>query len=121
MNLLADECCDAPLVVGLRADGHDVIYIKESAPGSTDQSILQLSCAQQRVLLTEDKDFGELVVRLALPAYGIVFLRMDPADSTAKLSRLREVIRNDGHRLAGSFVVVDQDKVRFRPIHPSTP
>jgi predicted nuclease of predicted toxin-antitoxin system len=116
MNFLADECVDEPLVNGLRADGHDVTYIREIAAGSDDRSVLKLAADQNRILLTEDKDFGELVVRLAMPAYGIVFLRMDPADRAAKLERLREVIQEYSDRLAGSLVVVDEAKVRFRPL-----
>jgi len=60
VKLLADECCDALLVEGLRADGHDVLYMKETAPGATDAIVVQLAGDQQRVLGTEDKDFGEL-------------------------------------------------------------
>lgn len=60
MKLLADECCDVLVVTGLRNDGHDVVYIKETAPGSDDESVLNLAAGEQRVLLTEDKDFGEL-------------------------------------------------------------
>jgi predicted nuclease of predicted toxin-antitoxin system len=116
VRLVADECCDALLVADLRTDGHDVVYIKEIAAGADDHTVLQLAAAQQRLLLTEDKDFGELVVRLGLPAYGIILLRMDPSDSAAKLARLREVVQTDSHRLAGFFVVVDEGKARFRPL-----
>jgi predicted nuclease of predicted toxin-antitoxin system len=59
-------------VEGLRKDGHDVLYVKEIAPGTDDSAVLQMAASQQRVLLTEDKDFGLLVVRLKLPAYGII-------------------------------------------------
>lgn len=81
MKFLADECCDALLVAGLRGDGHHVAYVMEFAPGRPDEWVLQQAAAEDRILLTEDKDFGNLVVRLGLPAYGIVLLRMNPADS----------------------------------------
>jgi predicted nuclease of predicted toxin-antitoxin system len=116
VNFLADECCDALLVAGLQSDGHDVRYVKEIAPGSDDEIVLQMAASQQRILLTEDKDFGELVVRLKLPAYGIVLLRMNPVDSAGKLARLREVLAKDASRLAGTFVVVDEGKTRFRAL-----
>ena len=116
MKLAADECCDALLVAVLRRDGHDVWYVMESARGMDDQSILRQAAEDERVLVTEDKDFGELVVRLGLPAYGIVLLRIEPADSDAKLVRLREVLDKHGARLAGSFAVVDRWKTRFRPL-----
>jgi len=116
VRFLADECCDALLVDGLRQDAHDVLYVKEAAPGAADATVLQMAADQQRVLLTEDKDFGELVVRLKLPAYGIVLLRMNPADSSAKLARLRYLLLHQVHRLPGTFVVLDQKKVRFRSL-----
>ena len=117
MKLAADECCDALLVSGLRRDGHDVWYVKESARGRDDVSILHQAATEERVLVTEDKDFGELVVRLGLPAHGIVLLRIEPADSDAKLLRLRQVLNEHGARLPGSFTVVDRWKTRFRPLH----
>lgn len=116
MNFVADECCDALLVAGLRGDGHDVVYIQEVSPGCDDDAVLHLAASQQRILLTEDKDFGELVVRLKLPAYGIVLLRLDPSNPDAKLNRLREVLSQDAARLPGSLVVIDETKARFRPL-----
>lgn len=116
MKFAADECCDALIVGALRAEGHDVWYASESAGGADDESVLNRAATEERVLLTEDKDFGELVIRLGLPAYGIVLLRMNPADSESKLGRLREVLTSDADRIPGAFVVVDERKTRFRPI-----
>jgi predicted nuclease of predicted toxin-antitoxin system len=104
------------LVDGLRRDGHDVLYIKETDPGATDDTVLQTAADQQRVLLTEDKDFGELVVRLKLPAYGIVLLRINPADSAAKLARVRHLLQHHAQRLPGSFVVLSEKRARFRSL-----
>ncbi len=116
MNFLADECCDALIVAGLRSDGHDVAYVKEIAAGSDDETVLQMAFGDQRLLLTEDKDFGELVVRLKLPTHGVVLLRMNPVDSAVKLARLREVLADES-RLIGAFVVVDEVKTRFRSLN----
>ena len=116
MNLAADECCDALLVEGLRSDGHDVLYVKEAAPGTDDGKVLHMAAGQQRIFLTEDKDFGELVVRLKLPAYGIVLLRINPSDSALKLTRLRQLLERNAQRLPGSFVVLDEKKARFRAL-----
>jgi predicted nuclease of predicted toxin-antitoxin system len=116
VNFVADECCDAVLVAALRRDGHDVLYVREFGPGSDDDVVLQLSATQQRVLLTEDKDFGELVVRFKLPAFAVVLLRIDPADTNTKLTRLREVLAQDASRIAGSIAVIDESKTRFRPL-----
>jgi predicted nuclease of predicted toxin-antitoxin system len=61
VNFLADESCDAAIVRGLRGDGHDVLAVADVIPGALDPAVIQLAVSQQRVLLTEDKDFGQLV------------------------------------------------------------
>ena len=61
MRWFADECVDAALVHRLRGAGHDVIYAAEIAAGTTDIQLLRRANDEHRLLLTEDKDFGELV------------------------------------------------------------
>jgi predicted nuclease of predicted toxin-antitoxin system len=63
MRWLADECVAAPLVWFLRAGGHDVLYVAESAAGLSDPDVISLALREKRLLLTEDKDFGDLVFR----------------------------------------------------------
>jgi len=117
MKLLADECCSAGLVSALRADGHDVVYVVEALRGATDDVILERAFSQDRLLLTEDKDFGELVYRLGLRAHGIILLRFDVADRALKTPRTRELLLRHSEHLRGSFVVLEADKVRIRPLH----
>ena len=64
MRLLADEGVDAAIVARLRFDGYDVVYVAELSPGITDDAVLELANAEERILMTADKDFGELVFRL---------------------------------------------------------
>lgn len=116
MRFLADECCDTALVNALRDDGHDVLYAVESLRGGTDDDLLARALSESRVVLTEDKDFGELVYRLRRPAYGIVLLRFDVADRALKVPRLRDLLQHQATRLAGAFVVLESDKVRVRPL-----
>ena len=75
LKFLADECCDLGLVTLLRAEGHDVRYQLEEKPSALDHDILEDAYKQERVLSTEDKDFGELVYRLRKPAKGIILIR----------------------------------------------
>ena len=116
MKLLADECCDAALVETLRADGHDVLYVFESLRGAFDEDVLTRAFSEDRLLITEDKDFGELVYRLERPAKGIILLRFETIDRALKIPRLLELLRQDSQRLPGSFVVIEADKVRVRPL-----
>ena len=116
MRFLADECCDAALVDALRSDGYDVLYAIESLRGATDDELLAVAFSDRRILLTEDKDFGELVYRLQRPAHGVVLLRFDVADRALKLPRLRDLLEQEAERLVGAFVVLEVNKIRVRPL-----
>jgi predicted nuclease of predicted toxin-antitoxin system len=116
VKLLADECCDAALVEALRGEGHDVLYAAESLQGSPDLVILGRAFEEQRLLVTEDKDFGELVYRLHLPARGVILLRFEVRDHSSKVASLCALLRDQADRLPGSLVVVDAEKVRLRPL-----
>lgn len=116
MRFLADECCATSVVDALRSDGHDVLYAMESMRGAPDDEILTRAFAEDRILLTEDKDFGELVYRFHQPARGIVLLRFDVSDRNWKIPRLRALLDEDAERLPGSLVVLEVNKTRFRPL-----
>jgi predicted nuclease of predicted toxin-antitoxin system len=116
MKFLADEYCDLALVDTLRAEGHDVYYVAESLRGGSDDAILTRAYSENRLLITEDKDFGELVYRLGQPARGIILLRFDTVDRAFKIPRLLTFLGQDPQRLSGSFVVIEIDKVRVRPL-----
>jgi predicted nuclease of predicted toxin-antitoxin system len=116
MNFLAVECCDAGLVASLRADGHDVLYVLENLQGTIDDEVLSLAYQEQRILITEDKDFGELVYRLRRPTVGVILLRFDVTDRRLKIPRMRSLLKNEAKRLEGAFVVLSADKIRIRPV-----
>jgi predicted nuclease of predicted toxin-antitoxin system len=116
MRWLVDECVDAALVTGLRDTGHDVVYVAESAASTGDAEILRLAQDQQRLLLTEDKDFGELVFRSRRPVPGLVLLRVDVAQSKLKWTRLSAAISAYGARLFGRYIVVEAARLRSRPL-----
>ena len=116
MRFLADECVDAPLVTHLRTAGHDVHYLAEQRRGLTDPEVLAAAHEQDRILLTEDKDFGELAVRQGHPVPGVVLLRIDPMRRALKESRLDAALAHFGERLHGRYVVVHEDRFRSRPL-----
>ena len=116
MKFLADECCDTGVVASLRADGHDVAYVLERQAGISDEEVLQNAFVEGRILLTEGKDFGELIYRLKKPACGIILIRIDVQKRYEKWPRLEALIAKHGDRLSGHFVVVELNKYRFRPL-----
>jgi len=76
VKLLADEGVDAAIVARLRADGHDIVYVAELSPGITDDAVLELANADERILMTTDKDFGELVFRLRRAMVGVRYINL---------------------------------------------
>jgi predicted nuclease of predicted toxin-antitoxin system len=99
MCWLVDECVASQLVARLRASGHDVWYVAEFAAGMSDFEVIQRAHDDCRLLLTADKDFGELVFRRGKTAPGLVLLRIDPAKSSLEWYRLVAAIDRFGEGL----------------------
>ena len=116
MKFLADECCDAGSVTLLRDAGNDVTFAHELHPGLSDDDVLNKAYDEGRILITEDKDFRELVYRLGKPARGIILLRIPVEQRHRKAERLIQVVDRIGSRLMNAFVVVELDKIRIRPL-----
>jgi len=115
MKFLADECCDRIIVSALRDAGHDVHYLCEESTGADDETILQQAYQDERIVVTEDKDFGELVHRWHYETRGIVLIRISDRMRRTKAHRMHELARRHGDKLAGRFVVVEAHQTRFRP------
>ena len=120
MRWLADECVDAALVRRLRGAGHDVIYAAEVASGATDAQILRRANDEDRLLLTEDKDFGEFIFRLHMTVPGLVLSRVAPERYLFKWARLDGAVQRFGQRLFGRYLVIEEARFRSRPLLGST-
>lgn len=114
MHWLADECVAAPLVAFLRAGGHDVLYIAESTFGLSDADVIALALQQKRLLLTEDKDFGDLVFRREHAVPGVVLMRIDAENLSLKATRLVAAFNRYGKGLFGRYTVIEGGRLRSR-------
>ncbi len=114
MTLVADEGVDRPVVARLRQDGHDVVYVAELSPGVADEDVPQQANARTAVLLTADKDFGELVFRQGLVHSGVILLRLAGLANATKAEVVAEVCRERSADLIGAFSVVSPGQVRIR-------
>jgi predicted nuclease of predicted toxin-antitoxin system len=113
MRLLANENFPASAVDALRARGHDVAWVRTDAPGSSDRQVLARAAAEDRLLITFDKDFGELAFRVGLPASsGIVLFRIRLASPSQVAERAVTVLESRAD-WAGHFAVVLDDRVRM--------
>jgi predicted nuclease of predicted toxin-antitoxin system len=112
-RFLADESCDFAVVRMLRDAGHDVLSVAESAGGATDEFVIGLALNERRILLTEDKDFGQLVFASRNPAPGVVFIRYPAPERASLPARIGDIVRREGVKLERSFVVVQPKRVRI--------
>ena len=113
MQFLADECCDFAVVRALGAEGHDVVAVNESQHRSVDQEVLKLALSGNRILLTEDKDFGWLVYAGRMDSPGVILIRF-PANARSTLAHaVGTLVREHAAQLAGAFIVLRPGSVRI--------
>jgi predicted nuclease of predicted toxin-antitoxin system len=116
MRLIVNENVSATVIRILRERGHDVVSVKESMRGSDDESILARAQSEGRLVVTHDKDFGELAFRRGLPATsGIVLFRLAGTGADNDNRRVIEVLESDVD-WARQFAVVTDDRIRIRPL-----
>ncbi len=116
MRFLANENFPLDAVEALCQQGHDVIWIRTESPGISDPEVLSRAQAEDRILLTFDKDFGELAFRAKLPAASrIILFRISAPSSVVVAQKVIAVIalRDDW---AGHFSVVENDRIRMRSL-----
>lgn len=120
MRILADENFPGDVVEALRKRGHDVVWIRTDAPGSTDRRILARAQAEGRLIVTFDKDFGELAFRSRLPAScGVLLLRVR-TPLTAQAAHAVVAILESPTTWTGHFAVIEPGRVRLTAL-PGVP
>ncbi|MCS7305672.1 MAG: DUF5615 family PIN-like protein [Thermoguttaceae bacterium] len=115
MKIVADENVDQPIVMRLQQDHHQVWYVPEMAPALPDEAVLEFANRQQAILLTADKDFGELVFRQAAVHQGVVLLRLAGLTPAQKAELASRVFASYGHQMEGRFTVIESTSLRIRP------
>lgn len=120
MRLLVNENVTSTVIRELRQRGHDVLSVKESMRSEQDPVILARAQSEKRIVLTHDKDFGELAFRSQLPAgCGVILCRLAGSDPDTDNTRILEALESQSD-WAGHFSVVTDDRIRMRPL-PSPP
>ena len=116
MRLLANENFPLDAVTALRENGHNVAWIREEARGSKDEQVLARAQQEERILITFDKDFGELAFRSKLPATsGVILFRISIPSSQhiAQVAVQAIATRTDW---AGHFSVIEDNRIRMTPL-----
>ncbi len=116
MKILADAHISRPTVQYLESLGHNVIHAGTLAPRLSDSAIMQIAADADRIILTADKDYGELVFRRLIPSEGVVLLRLTAAHETERLALFRILWPRIEQTVRGHFVVVRDHLIRRTPL-----
>ncbi len=113
MRFLVDECTGSKVANWLRDSNYEVFSVFDEARGISDKDILVKAFTESWVLITNDKDFGEMVFRERHAHHGIIFLRLDDERASNKIRVLQQLLKNYSKKLAENFVTATETKVRI--------
>jgi predicted nuclease of predicted toxin-antitoxin system len=113
MKFLVDECTGPAVAHWLEQQGHDVFSVYDQARGIDDDKVIEIAQIEERILITNDRGFGEKVFRERRPHHGVVFLRLDNERAVNKIRVLGQLLAQHSDAIANGFVVVTETRVRF--------
>ena len=113
MRLVIDECTGPSVARWLRDLGHDVVSVYDEAPQLPDVDILGFAVRENRIVITNDKDFGELVFRDQRPHRGVVLLRLSHDAVANKITALERFLVDVPTDMSACFVVVSDRSIRI--------
>ena len=114
MKFLLDESADSRLAAYLTDRGHDVKVVAQDYPHAlSDREVLSIAQREDRILITNDRDFGDLIVHLRLPHAGVILFRLRTTQLATKQRRLDYVLARYSDRLR-EFIVVSEQRIRVR-------
>jgi predicted nuclease of predicted toxin-antitoxin system len=119
LKFIVDECTGPGVANWLRLDGHDVFSVFEEGRGMTDDQILKKCLLEERILITNDKDFGEKAFKNMELHSGIILLRLQNESADSKIATLVKLFKTYFHRIPKSFIVLTENQVRFSRLNQS--
>jgi predicted nuclease of predicted toxin-antitoxin system len=114
MRFLVDESAGSAVATLLRDLGHDVLAVAETMPQADDSAILARGAQESRIVVTNDKDFGELIFRSGQAHAGVVLLRLRDESSANRVRVMRAVLDERADALPNQFVVATDRHIRIR-------
>ena len=114
MNLLADENIETEIVDQLRSSGYSVNYVLEMSPGIGDKDIIQQANKSNSLLITSDKDFGELVFRQKLVHNGVILVRFHGLSPEKKAEMVLKFLIDYTSKIPNAFSVITKSSIRIR-------
>ena len=98
----------------LLKNDYDIKAIRDIDPGMRDIDVLRLAVTEKSMVITMDKDFGELVFNSGVNHYGVLLLRLEDANSDKKVKTIQEILEKYEDKLQNNFCVYQNEKLRIR-------
>lgn len=114
MKVLIDVSAGQVVADAVRALGHDVQAVWDVDPRMADADILAWAVREGRLVVTMDKDFGELVYRSGEPHAGVLLLRLEAMRAAERAQIVTDIFMNHANELVGHFSVYQHGRLRIR-------
>ncbi len=118
MKFIADECVDLQIIEHLIKIGYEVLYVPEIEPGISDKKVLDIANKESAILITSDKDFGELVFRQKRITSGVILVRLAGLQPDVKASITANAIKQHQKEIKNNFMVITAETIRIRKRDP---
>lgn len=115
-KLVVDESVAYEIVEKLKESGFEVLSILEISPGIDDEEVLELALKEEAILVTEDKDFGELTYRLRKSSHGILLIRLIGVSEVEKTKIVIDAVKSHLEDIRNNFAVLSSNKLRIKEI-----
>ena len=115
-KFLIDESSGRKLFDFLKQNNYDILFVADILHGAADVQILEFAEKEKRIIITNDKDFGELIFRFKLPSHGVILLRIKEDFPETRQQFVSLLLEAHKDKLSNSFVVLTEGKIRIRKI-----
>jgi predicted nuclease of predicted toxin-antitoxin system len=116
MKFLIDENIGVSLTEFLRNKGYDVKSVSEFFPSRDDTSLINIAHQENRIIVTNDKDFSYLTFKAKLPPPSVILFRFKQEIPTEKINAISAILNFPQNKILNHFIVVSENKIRLRPI-----
>ncbi|MFB6100577.1 MAG: DUF5615 family PIN-like protein [Candidatus Nanohalobium sp.] len=116
MKFIVDESTGKSIADFLEEGGYDTVFVGAEMKSASDSEIMERALEEKRIIVTNDKDFGELTIREGRDAEGILLLRLQLETPENKKKVLENILENHGDKIEGNLVIAREDQIKTRKL-----
>jgi predicted nuclease of predicted toxin-antitoxin system len=117
IKFLIDENVGSSIISYLMNSGFDTKLVSEFYPSRDDLFIVKTAYKQKRIIVTNDKDFGYLIVKSGLPVISVILFRFKDESPVLKVNAIKTILSLPEEKILNHFIVASEKKIRLRPLN----